>query len=63
MSSAITARVRIVTAGLLVVVLWASAFPAIRAAAPALGPLGLALVRTVCVSPPDATFRSSPPAA
>jgi drug/metabolite transporter (DMT)-like permease len=52
MSSVITARVRIVTAGLLVVVLWASAFPAIRAAAPALGRLGLALVRTAvaCVA-------------
>lgn len=52
MTSVITARVRIVTAGLLVVVLWASAFPAIRAAASALGPLGLALVRTAlaCVA-------------
>ncbi|WP_082519051.1 DMT family transporter [Leifsonia sp. Leaf336] len=52
MTSATIARIRIVTAGLLVVVLWASAFPAIRVAAPALGPFGLALARTAiaCVA-------------
>lgn len=46
MSTTTSARVRIVTAGALVVVLWASAFPAIRVAAPAFGPFSLALVRT-----------------
>ncbi|WP_426625895.1 DMT family transporter [Leifsonia sp. McL0607] len=52
MSSATIARVRIAIAGLLVVLLWASAFPAIRAAAHELGPFGLALVRTAvaCVA-------------
>lgn len=52
MSSGTVARLRIVAAGVLVVVLWASAFPAIRVAAPGLGPFGLALVRTAvaCVA-------------
>lgn len=52
MSSGSVARIRIVSAGVLVVALWASAFPAIRAAAPAFGPFGLALVRTAiaCVA-------------
>jgi drug/metabolite transporter (DMT)-like permease len=36
-----------VLAGLAVVALWASAFPAIRVAAPTLGPIGLSLVRLV----------------
>ncbi len=38
---------KVVVAGLAVVVLWASAFPAIRVAAPELGPIGLSFVRLV----------------
>lgn len=36
---------RALSAGLLVVVLWASAFPAIRVAAPAMGVIGLSFAR------------------
>jgi drug/metabolite transporter (DMT)-like permease len=39
------ASCKVVAAGLAVVVLWASAFPAIRVAAPGLGVIGLSLVR------------------
>jgi drug/metabolite transporter (DMT)-like permease len=38
---------RVLAAGLGVVVLWASAFPAIRVAAPELGPIGLSFARLV----------------
>lgn len=41
---------RVFLAGLAVVVLWASAFPAIRVAAPELGVLGLSLVRLAVAS-------------
>ena len=36
---------RALVAGLGVVLVWASAFPAIRVAAPGLGPIGLSVVR------------------
>ena len=39
------ASVKVVAAGVGVVVLWASAFPAIRVAAPELGPIGLSFIR------------------
>lgn len=52
-------------AGLVVVVLWASAFPAIRVAAPALGPVGLSLVRlavaAVCLLVAAAVTRTRLP--
>jgi len=38
---------KVVAAGLAVVVLWASAFPAIRVAAPELGPIGLSFIRLI----------------
>ena len=38
---------RVVLAGLSVVLLWASAFPAIQVAAPELGPIGLSFVRLI----------------
>lgn len=38
---------KVVAAGLAVVVVWASAFPAIRVAAPELGPIGLSFIRLV----------------
>lgn len=38
---------RVLVAGLSVVLLWASAFPAIRVAAPELGPIGLSFVRLI----------------
>ena len=38
---------RVLLAGLGVVILWASAFPAIRAAAPELGPIGLSFARLI----------------
>ncbi len=41
------ANLRVILAGLAVVVLWASAFPAIRVAAPELGVIGLSLIRLV----------------
>ena len=43
-------KFKVLTAGLGVVVLWASAFPAIRVAAPDLGVIGLSVVRLAVAS-------------
>jgi drug/metabolite transporter (DMT)-like permease len=43
-------RFKVLTAGLAVVVLWASAFPAIRVAAPDLGVIGLSVARLAVAS-------------
>ena len=43
-------RFKVLMAGLAVVVLWASAFPAIRVAAPDLGVIGLSVVRLAVAS-------------
>ena len=43
-------KFKVLTAGLAVVVLWASAFPAIRVAAPDLGVIGLSVVRLAVAS-------------
>jgi drug/metabolite transporter (DMT)-like permease len=43
-------RFKVLMAGLAVVVLWASAFPAIRVAAPELGVIGLSVVRLAAAS-------------
>ena len=43
-------KFKVLTAALAVVVLWASAFPAIRVAAPAFGAIGLSIVRLAVAS-------------
>jgi drug/metabolite transporter (DMT)-like permease len=43
-------KFKVLTAGLAVVVLWASAFPAIRGAAPDLGVIGLSVARLAVAS-------------